>query len=782
MSIFRKRKQTTTANLTSDQQANVTVLRRCLVLMGLLGVVAFVVLAMQLYQVMIVDHDMYERMAINNQTRSTPVSASRGTIYDRNMNVLAISASVNNVFISPNEIAQKEQDIDLIANGLAQLLDVDADNIREMAQDTSMYYKVVKRQIDESLSEQVRDFINTYELSGVYLEPDTKRYYPSSTLAAQVLGFVGSENRGLEGLEAKYDANLQGNAGKIVTTRGNSGSEMLYRFETYYEASDGDSLVTTLDSTVQYFLEKNLEQAVEQYDVQNGAFGLVMDVNTGAVLAMANLSSYDPNHYGEVYDEEVKQALAEERAQLESLSGEAYDAAYQDYLQSVNNALFAQWRNSCVSDAYEPGSTFKIITMAAALEEGVISLNDTFHCNGNIKVFGRNQPISCWKTAGHGTQTTAEALGNSCNPALATIGIALGGEKFYDYIQAFGLTSTTGIDLPGESSGVMLDESYLTEYDIYGYSSLAVAAFGQTFEITPIQLVRAISAVVNGGYLVEPYVVAEILDSNGQVVSAHETKVTNQVISEQTSDIMRELILGVVENGTAKNAKIAGYSIGGKTGTSEKVSEVDEFGVMTEDKIVSFVGICPMDDPQYICLVALDTPSRETGLYISGGQMAAPTVRNVFADILPYLGVEPDYSGEDANAMDVQVPYVTDQSLMEAETLLAQANLSYTVVGYGDTVTGQIPTAGATIPGGSAVVLYCDAEVPYDYVTVPSLTGLSSVEVNNLLTNLGLYLKIIGNTDTSYSVISTHQSVEAGTSVERGTVIEVEFTDTSLME
>lgn len=781
MSTFRKKKRQE-HNTTSDQQTNVTVLRRCLALMGILGVLAFVVLAWQLYQVMIVDHDMYERMAINNQTRSTPVSASRGTIYDRNMNVLAISASVNNVFISPNEIEQKEQDIGLIANGLSEILGTDAGKIREMAKDTSMYYKVVKRQIDESLSEQVRDFINTYELQGVYLEPDTKRYYPSSTLAAQVLGFVGSENSGLEGLEAIYDADLQGTAGKIVTTRGNRGSEMLYRFETYYEASDGDSLVTTLDSTVQYFLEKNLEQAVAQYDVQNGAFGLVMDVNTGAVLAMANLSSYDPNNYGEVYDENVKLALAEERARIESLSGDAYDVAYQDYLQSVNNALFAQWRNSCVSDAYEPGSTFKIITMAAALEEGVISLENTFHCNGSITVFGRHEPIACWKAIGHGTQTTAEALGNSCNPALATIGIALGGETFYDYIEAFGLKSKTGIDLPGESAGVMLDKSYLTEYDIYGYSSLAVAAFGQTFEITPVQLVRALSAVVNGGYLVQPYVVEEILDGKGQTVTKHETAVAHQVISRETSDKMRELILGVVENGTAKNAKIAGYSIGGKTGTSEKVSEIDEFGNMTEDKIVSFVGICPMDDPQYICLVALDTPSTETGLYISGGQMAAPTVRNVFADILPYLGVEPDYTGEDANAMDITVPYVTDRSLMEAQTQLAEANLSYTVVGYGDTVTGQIPTAGATIPGGSAVVLYCDAEVPTDYVTVPALTGMSSTEVNKLLTNQGLYLKIIGNTDSGYSVISTRQSVEQGTLVERGTVVEVEFTDTSLME
>ena len=412
----------------------------------------------------------------------------------------------------------------------------------------------------------------------------------------------------------------------------------------------------------------------------------------------------------------------------------------------------------------------------------MVTLDSSFYCGGNIKVFGRNKPIDCWKAVGHGTQTTAEALGNSCNCAFATIGIALGGERFYDYVKAFGLTSKTGIDMPGESAGVMLDKSYLTEYDVYGYSSLAVAAFGQTFEITPLQLVWAISAVVNGGYLLQPYVVQEIVDANGQTVTQHETKAVRQVISKETSDIMRELILGVVETGTAKNAKIAGYAIGGKTGTSEKVSEIDEFGNMTEDKIVSFVGICPMDDPQYICLVALDTPSRETGLYISGGQMAAPTVRNVLADILPYLGVEPDYSGEDAAAMDVTVPYVTGKSLMEAQTALAEANLNYRVVGSGESVTGQIPAGGATIPGGSAVVLYCDADVPTDYVTVPSLTGLSAVEINSQLTNLGLYLKLIGNTDTGYSIIATHQSIAAGTQVERGTVVEVEFTDTSLME
>ena len=764
------------------QRANVTVLRRCLALLCFCGIFLFALLVPQLYKLMITEHDDYERMAINNQTRSTAVSASRGTIYDRNFNALALSASVNNVFISPNEIAQKEQDVDRIADGLAELLDVDADRIREMALDKKMYYKVVKRKIDQTQSEQVRDFINTYDLKGVYLEPDTKRYYPASTLAAQVLGFVNVDNAGVEGLEFVYDSDLQGTSGKIVTTKGNGGSEMLYRFETYYEASDGDSLVTTIDSTVQYFLEKNMEQAIAQYDVQNGAFGLVMDVNTGAILAMATLGSYDPNNYGEIYDEQVRAELAEKKAALASLSGEAYDEAYQDYLSEVNAALLKQWRNRCVSDAYEPGSTFKIISLASALEEGVVTLDSSFYCGGNIKVFGRNKPIDCWKAVGHGTQTTAEALGNSCNCAFATIGIALGGERFYDYVKAFGLTSKTGIDMPGESAGVMLDKSYLTEYDVYGYSSLAVAAFGQTFEITPLQLVRAISAVVNGGYLLQPYVVQEIVDANGQTVTQHETKAVRQVISKETSDIMRELILGVVETGTAKNAKIAGYAIGGKTGTSEKVSEIDEFGNMTEDKIVSFVGICPMDDPQYICLVALDTPSRETGLYISGGQMAAPTVRNVLADILPYLGVEPDYSGEDAAAMDVTVPYVTGKSLMEAQTALAEANLNYRVVGSGESVTGQIPAGGATIPGGSAVVLYCDADVPTDFVTVPSLTGLSAVEVNSQLTNLGLYLKLIGNTDTGYSIIATHQSIAAGTQVERGTVVEVEFTDTSLME
>lgn len=778
----QSRKKTKKPAADGAQRANVTVLRRCLALLCFCGIFLFALLVPQLYKLMIAQHDDYERMAINNQTRSTAVSASRGTIYDRNYNALALSASVNNVFISPNEIAQKEQDVDRIADGLAELLDVDADKIREMAQDKKMYYKVVKRKIDQTQSEQVREFINTYDLKGVYLEPDTKRYYPASTLAAQVLGFVNVDNAGVEGLEYVYDSDLQGTAGKIVTTKGNGGSEMLYRFETYYEASDGDSLVTTIDSTVQYFLEKNMEQAIAQYDVQNGAFGLVMDVNTGAILAMATLDSYDPNNYGEIYNEQVRAELAEKKAGLASLSGEAYDEAYQAYLAEVNAALLKQWRNRCVSDAYEPGSTFKIISLASALEEGVVTLDSSFYCGGNIKVFGRNKPIDCWKAVGHGTQTTAQALGNSCNCAFATIGIALGGERFYDYVKAFGLTSKTGIDMPGESAGVMLDKSYLTEYDVYGYSSLAVAAFGQTFEITPLQLVRAISAVVNGGYLLEPYVVQEIVDANGQTVTQHETKAVRQVISQETSDIMRELILGVVETGTAKNAKIAGYAIGGKTGTSEKVSEIDEFGNMTEDKIVSFVGICPMDDPQYICLVALDTPSRETGLYISGGQMAAPTVRNVLADILPYLGVEPDYSGEDAAAMDVTVPYVTGKSLMEAQTALAEANLNYQVVGSGETVTGQIPAGGATIPGGSAVVLYCDADVPVDYVTVPSLTGLSAVEVNNQLTNLGLYLKLIGNTDTGYSIIATHQSIAAGTQVERGTVVEVEFTDTSLME
>ncbi len=769
--------------LSASEKASRTILGRTLFVMAVCGFLLFIPLFATLYQLMIADHDYYEGLAVANQTRSTTVSAERGTIYDRNMNVLAMSASVENVFIDPNEIANKEQDLDLIAAGLSELLGVTEEFVRQQASDTAMRYKIIKRKIDTELGNQVREFINENGIKGIYLEPETKRYYPSSSLAAQVLGFVSSDNVGTEGIEAYYDSWLEGTAGEIITTKGNNGSEMLYEYEKYYEATDGSSLVLTIDSTVQYYLEKNLESAVEQYDVLNGAFGIVMDVNTGEVLAMATLGSYDPNNYLEIYDTDTADEL--EALYQQAISYGAGTSLYTEGLQTYNNAVaaarLAQWRNRCVSDGYEPGSTFKLITLAAALEEGTTTLEDSFYCGGSTStIIGRTEDLHCWKTVGHGAETTAQALQNSCNIAFADIGISLGGEKLYEYAEAFGLHERTGIDLPGESSGLYHSVNVLT--DPTNQTSLVATSFGQTFKVTPIQLVRAISAVVNGGYLVEPYVVSEVLDSDGNTLEKTTTTVLRQVISEETSAIMRELMESVVTEGTAGNAAVAGYRVGGKTGTSEKIDEYDEYGELVEDKIVSFVGVAPINDPQYICLIALDTPSTATGYYISGGIMAAPTCRDVFSDILPYLGVEPDYSDADISRVEVSTPNVVGMTEIEAASALSERSLNYRVVGSGSTVTAQIPASGSKIPGSSTVVLYMGENAPTDMVTVPDLSGMTVYQANIAIANSDqLYMLAKGSTDSSTSVV-TSQEPAAGARVKRGTTVTVEFTDMSAQD
>ena len=611
-------------------------LSRTGVILILCGIVAFLPVVGMLTNLMVFRHDEYSEKALNNQTRTTTVTASRGSIYDRNMNVMAVSTSVENVFLDPKELHDNQVDLNLVANTLGEILNLDPAWIQEQASDITMRYKMLATKQPDEVTSKIRDFIVENDIIGIHLEPDSKRTYPYSSLAAQVIGFTNSSNVGAEGIEAYYNNTLQGTAGKVITTKGNYETEMPYSFEKYYEASDGNSVVLTLDTTVQYYLEKNMEAAVEKYDVQNGAFGLVMNVKTGEVLGMATLGGYDPNNYLEIGDPAVQQELDRLKGAYSTLQegSEAYDKAVNAYQEALIAARLAQWRNRVVSDGYEPGSTFKTITMAAAIEEGTTTVNDSFYCGGSEMFVERGStPLHCWRHSGHGAESTFEALQNSCNIAFAHIGLKLGGEKFYEYVKAFGLLEPTGLGMSGESGGVFFPKSTITDSSADGYGAALIAgSFGQTFKVTPVQLVRAISAVVNGGYLMQPYVVSEILDDSGNVVEKTEPTVIRQVISEETSSIMRDMILSVVEEGTAGNAKIAGYSIGGKTGTSEKVDVYDENGEAVDDKIVSFVGIAPMDDPQYIVLVALDTPSAETGYYISGGVMAAPTVRPAPAD------------------------------------------------------------------------------------------------------------------------------------------------------
>ena len=782
------------ANREQNQRANRTILRRTLVLMVLCGIVAFVPLIGTLYHLMITEHDYYNEKAIKNQTRSTNLTATRGVIYDANMNVLASSSTVETVFIDPNEIAEQMKQpensnlLDQIARGLGEILDVEPSFVYEQAADKQYRYKVIKRKISEELADEVRAFISENSITGVYLETDLKRYYPNSSLAAQALGFVSSDNNGSEGLEAYYNEELSGTAGKVVTSKGNYGSEMLYTYEKYYDASDGSSLITTIDSTVQAYVEKNLQNAIDKYDIKNGAFFIVMDVNTGEIKAMATLGSYDPNNYLEIYDDTTALLLENERAAALALpeASAAYEAAIETYKQDVAAARMAQWRNRCVSDGYEPGSTFKLITLASALDSGAVTLNDSFYCGGQEKFTGREQILNCWKSAGHGAQTTAQALGNSCNIAFGHIGLRMGGDTFYDYLKSFGIMEKTGVDLPGEASGLFYERKYLNDPANYGTSYLITSSFGQSFRITPMQLVRAVAAIVNGGYVLEPYIVSEVVDADGNTVEKNEKTVLRQVISQQTSETMRTLMEQVVTEGTASAARTPGYHVGGKTGTSEKLDEYDENGQQVKDKIVSFVGVAPIDDPKYVVLVALDTPAYSEnsekytvhGMYISGGLMAAPTVRDIFLDILPYLGVEPDYGSEDIRGVNFTVPDVIGMDETEAGELLAEKTITYRVVGTGSVVTDQLPVAGSQVPGNSQIILYMGAEKQATRVEVPDFIGCSVADVNYLASNAGLYVQAKGTDRTDVYVLAAYQDIDPGTEVDRGTTITVEFSST----
>ncbi len=754
--------------------------RRILAVMVLLGVLAFVPVALRLYQLMVEEYDYYASLALRNQTRTTAVTADRGTIYDRNMNILACSVSVENVYLDPHELKQSKADLEAIAQTLGEILELEPEKILCKAKDTSYRYQQVAARVDEETAAQIRAYINENQISGIHLEPNSQRTYPMGTLAAQVIGFTNASNTGSEGVEASYDSYLKGSAGKVITTKGNNEMDMPYSYENYVASQPGCDVILTLDATVQACLEKQMEAAIARYDVQNGAFGLVMNVNTGEILAMATLGNYDPNEYLEITDMETKQEL--EQLQLDYLSlpedSDAYISGKQTYQQALTAARLKQWRNRVLSDGYEPGSTFKVLTMAAALDCGAIDLNTNFYCKGAEQIPGRSQLLHCWRSAGHGAEKTPQALQNSCNIAFAHIALKLGGERFYEYIEKFGVLEKTGVDLAGESKGVFFDKELIINTDKWGTASLTSGSFGQTFKITPLQLVRAISSVVNGGNLMEPYIVSEIVDAEGNTVLKQEPTLVRQTISEETSKTMCSLIESVVTEGTAKNANVAGFSIGGKTGTSEKIDVFDENGQRVLDKIVSFVGIAPMDDPEYIVLVALDTPSRQTGIYISGGVMAAPTVGAVMADILPYLGVEQTFSEEDAAGQVIVMEELTGMTLEEAQSLLKSQNLTAKTVGAGDTITAQIPAAGQTVPGASQVLLYLGAEPEERTVEVPNFLGMNRQQADAAAGALGLYILVSGNNSLEPNVTVTAQEIAAGTQVAVGTTIKLEFTDT----
>ena len=742
-----------------------------------LGVLAFIPVIMQLYTLMVRDYDYYARLALRNQTRTTPVTADRGILYDRNMNILACSQSVENVYLDPHELKQSKADIPAIGQKLGEILNLDPQWICKQAEDTKMRYKQIAARIDEKTAALVREYMNEQGILGIHIEPNSQRYYPYGNLAAQVVGFTNASNTGSEGIEAAYNSYLEGTTGSVITTKGNNEMDMPFSYENYIASRQGDSVVLTLDVTVQACLEKQMEQAIARYDVQNGAFGMVMNVNTGEILAMATLGSYDPNNYLEVQDEKTAYDLEKLRTAylLNPQNSSAFAEGKKAYQQALNAALLKQWRNRCISDGYEPGSTFKVMTMAAALDCGAIDLETNFHCSGAEQIPGRAQRLHCWRSAGHGGQKTPQALQNSCNLAFAHIALKLGGERFYEYVKNFGIMEKTGIDLAGESKGVFFSKELVTNTDKWGTASLTSGSFGQTFKLTPLQLVRGIAAVVNGGYLLEPYLVSQVMDTDGNVVLQQEPTVLRQVIKEETSKTMCTLLQSVVEEGTAKNAQVAGFSIGGKTGTSEKIDVFDANGQRVQDKIVSFVGVAPMDKPEYIVLVALDTPSRSTGIYISGGVMAAPTVGAVMADILPYLEVKRSYTQEDAAGREVTVEDFTGLSLADAQKSLKALGLTAEIVGTGETVTGQIPLAGNVVAGNSQVLLYFGEEPENRLVTVPDFTGMTRQQASDAAGLLGLYILATGN--SAMDAVVTAQSEPKETQVPVGTTIKLEFAD-----
>lgn len=608
----------------------------------ILGTLAFFPIAARLVQLTVVDHGYYTAKALNNQTRSTAVLTERGMIYDRNMNVLAVSRSVEHVYLDPQELKQARVDLEKLSLFLGERLGKEPQWILEQAKDTRRRYKQVASGISTETADEIRGYILEKNISGVHLEPSVRRSYPFGDLASQVIGFTNLSGQGSEGIEAAYDAFLSGPMARVLTTKGSNEMDMPFSYENLVVPRESCNLILTLDTTVQSCLENRLREAIAKYDVQNGAFGLVMNCKTGEILAMATLGGYDPNDYQRVADEKTAGELEALEAEYRSFpeNSEEYIWGRQAYTDLLTQARLKQWRNRVISDGYEPGSTFKVLTMAAALDCGAIDLNTHFYCRGAERIQGRAQLLHCWRAAGHGAEQTPQALQNSCNLAFAHIALKLGGERFYDYVKRFGILEKTGVDLAGESKGIFFDKALVTNTDKWGTASLTSGSFGQTFKITPLQLVRAIASVVNGGELVEPYIVSEVQDAKGNVVYRQEPTVTRRTVKEETSEMMRTLIRSVVTEGTAKNADVAGFAIGGKTGTSEKIDVFDDKGQRVLDKIVSFVGIATMDDPEYIVLAALDTPSRATGIYISGGVMAAPTVGAILADILPYLGVK----------------------------------------------------------------------------------------------------------------------------------------------
>ena len=775
------------------------IFRRTIFLMVVCGVLMFVPLAWKLWDIAIVHHDEYQKMAAQQQTLDFSISASRGNIYDRNGNVMAMSATVYKLILSPLDLVKSVPNKDengkpleeevysarvaarqdqMVEELMALAPTLDRERVVKQVHNTKSAYWEIRTNIEEEEAESLRSYIAENKTSSyLYLINSTKRYYPYAGLAAQALGFV-NDNGGAYGIEAVYNELLEGTAGRVYTTRTAGGTERFNTYANYVDAVDGYNLTLTIDATIQSYLEKTLEEGIEDFDIQGGAFAIAMNPKTGAVLGIASSPEFDPNSYSKVTDERLL-------AQMETDKNEIFEklkAANTENLtdselmskaeaQAYSNAVNTQWRSRAIDSRYEPGSVFKAVVLAAALEEGLVKESDRFFCSGSVQV--ATETIHCSRRQGHLNQDLTKAVGNSCNPAFMEIGQRLGRDKFYQYFEAFGLMENTGIDLPGEASL----KNAIWPKEKMGPVELATASFGQRFEITPLQMICAFSAVINGGNLVKPYVVQTVTAQDGTVIQNTQTEVVRQVVSQQTSQRAANILEKVVSEGTGGNAYVAGYRIGGKTGSSEGRLEKDH-------TLVSFMGYAPADDPQVIVLLAYDRPKPKepgsdwstTGVYISGGNMAAKKAGPLIAQILDYMGIEKVYSAGESAAVDVSMPKVTGMSLSDAENALKKKNLKFRTIGEGDTVSRQVPAASASIPGGSTVILYLGDAAPEESAAVPDVTGMTYEGARAALEKAGFFMRASGvSTYYGNSTTAERQSVAGGDVAAIGTVVDVRF-------
>lgn len=740
--------------------------------LGLMTVFCAAVIV-RLFVVSVVDNSKYEGMANNYHFGTMTLSANRGAIYDANGTALAWSATVYNIYIDPtlyreemksiedandkkksaaeeeNETADNLVDVDQlktsITNFLSEKLGLKTEEVEASFEKDGRYY-VLQTQVEKNVTDEITAYFEKLNLSFIGTEATTRRYYPQNELAAAVIGFTNGDGDGQYGLEYQYDDYLSGVDGRVISAQAANGEEMPYRYSTTYDAEDGDSLYLTLDTTIQYYLEKSLAEMVEKFEVKERACGVIMNPKTGAVYAMATYPTFDLNNPSEIYDAKTAQELA-------ALPEGEYSTAYA-------TARETQWKNKVISEISYPGSSFKIVTMADAFEENLINMEtDSFYCSGQVQV--ADATIRCSNTAGHGAQNFTQALTNSCNPAFIEIGQRIGIDKFSYYFEGFGLAEKTGIDLPGEAV------SYSVTGDDMNVVDLASAAYGQCNKVTAMELVTAYSAAINGGYMVTPHVVDHVVDSNGNIVLQNETEVKRQIVSEETSAIVREQLEAVVNNNPSHNAYIQGYRIGGKSGTAEKL---DTSTADDRQYVASYCCFAPADDPEVIMLIMADEPNKEIGYY--GSQVVVPYARDIMEEILPAMGFYPEYSdGEDTDST-VTVPYLQSADITSAESTLAQLGLTYEVVGDGTTVASQSPSTGTSVTKGGKVILYTEVGGNSgDTIEVPNLVGMTAAEVNETMTYYDLNYAIVGSSASESGALVQYQSEEAGTVVPRGTAI-----------